>query len=223
MFSTSVLNGVMPPSKQTNVTSELSFSTMLRNALGESAWSTLDSAIQHRFVASQSSTETLEYRGTVNWVYCSPAGALIARLLRRAAILPGRCGRDAAFEFCITRNEDKIVKQRVYNWPSGEQFTFRSIFGSDPRLHEEFSGGIGMYLQLFATQAALLFRDRGYFLRVGSVRIPLPRCLSVGTFELLHRNIDAQRFQVIIRVAHPLLGTLFYQRGEFYRCIGSGE
>lgn len=223
MLSTSVLNGVMPPSKETDTTSEPSFGTMLRNALGDSRWSTLSPAIQRRFAPSQSPAEMLRYRGTVHWVYCSPIGALIARLLRRAAILPGLCGRNATFEFRIARDGDKIVKQRVYNWTNGEQFVFRSIFNSDPRLHEEFRGGIGMYLQLFATHAALLFRDRGYFLRVGSIRIPLPRWLSVGSFELLHTNIDSQRFQVIIRVAHPLLGTLFYQRGEFSRCIGAGE
>ena len=192
-----------------------SFGAMLRGALGESLWSTLDPAIQRRFAPSPSAGKMQRYAGVIHWVYCSPIGALIARLLRPAAVLPDRCGRNVAFEFRIESEGGKITKQRVYRWVNGEPFVFRSVFGHAPRLNEEFRGGLGMYLELVATKNALLFRDKGYFLRLGSVRIPLPRWLSVGTFELLHRSIDEQRFQVLIRITHPLFGTLFYQRGEF--------
>ena len=41
------------------------------------------------------------------------------------------------------------------------------------------------------------------------------RWLSVGRFTLRHRNIDAERFMVSIRLQHPLLGRLFYQCGTF--------
>ena len=84
-----------------------------------------------------------------------------------------------------------------------------------PFLHEEFTGGIGVHLTLAEKLSALLFHNRRYFLRLLRWRLPLPQWLAVGRFELLHRNIDRRYFQIIIRVAHPLFGTLLYQRGEF--------
>jgi len=192
-----------------------SFGTLLRAALGDAAWVRLAPAIRQRFAAYISADQALRFRGCMHWVYCSPLGSLIMRLLARYSILPVQCARDVAFEFQIGMQQEAIVKQRRYHFGPDNQFVFRSVFSDLPRLHEEFTGGIGMYLDLLETQGGLLFRDRGYFWRVLGWRLPLPRWLCVGRFELLHRNLDAQRYQIIIRVAHPLLGTLFYQRGIF--------
>jgi hypothetical protein len=192
-----------------------SFAGILQRNLGDFAWSKLHPAIRLRFAPHLAETRALRFVGVMHWVYCSPMGSLIARLLMRFSILPGRCRQHKAFDFVIELNNGVILKQRRYRLDQGAAFTFRSLFREYPRLHEEFGGGIGMYLQLAEEQGALLFRDRGYFLRLGTWRLPLPRWLMVGSFELLHRNIDERRFQVIIRVAHPLFGTLFYQRGEF--------
>jgi hypothetical protein len=194
-----------------------SFASVLRNQLGEQAWSELAPDIQARFAMYISAEQRLLFVGKMQWVYCSPIGALLMRLLRRFSILPSICARDCDFEFDIGMHAGDIVKQRRYALAAGQQFSFRSHFSDLPRLHEEFAGGIGMYLELAVTRGALLFRDRGYFWRFRHWRLRLPRWLSVGRFELLHRNIDSRRYQIIIRVAHPLLGTLFYQRGEFCR------
>jgi hypothetical protein len=151
----------------------------------------------------------------MHWVYCSPVGYVIAKIIKRLSILPDICARDAAFTFTIGMKNNVICKQRTYDLGNSERFIFTSRFSNEPRLHEEFGGGIGMYLGLYVKRKALLFRDQGYFLRLKKWRLHLPRWLTVGHFDLLHRNIDDQRFQIIIRVVHPLLGTLFYQRGEF--------
>jgi hypothetical protein len=195
----------------------LSFATALRQAMGEQAWSALDPHIGARFSPTTGPKHRLRFVGDMNWVYCSPLGSLLARLLRRAALLPERCARKTPFEFRIGERQGEFIKERDYHLSPHRVFRFRSVFRAAPRLHEEFRGGLGMYLQLREKRGALLFRDRGYFLRVGSWRIPLPRWLTMGRFELLHRSLDAERFQVLLRVAHPLFGTLFYQRGEFRR------
>lgn len=205
------------PSARTG-TRPICFAALLRSDLGEDAWSRLVPAIRRRFVAHTDRHRPLIYRGHMQWVYCSPAGALIGRLLRRFAILPDRCARDAAFEFIIAQRHGELAKQRRYAMGEQRPFLFNSRFRGHPELHEEFSGGIRMRLGLQESNGALLFHDRGYAVRIGTRQLRLPRWLSVGRFELLHRNIDASRFQVIIRVAHPLLGTLFYQRGEFRQC-----
>jgi len=192
-----------------------SFIDIIRQDLGEKQWKEFDRSIITRFTRSFRKN-CLRYHGVVDWVYCSPIGALIAKVLKPFSLLPDRCTRNSKFEFVIQENEGTIYKQRRYFMDEDAPFTFTSVFGNKPRVHEEFSQGLGMYLKLSVKRGDLLFRDAGYFFRVGNWRIPIPRWLSVGSFELLHSNIDERRFQVIIRIAHPLFGTLFYQRGDFY-------
>ncbi len=191
------------------------FGHMLRAALGEPAWSQLAPAITRRFVAGTKDKPSLRFIGTMQWVYCSPMGALIAKLIRRFSILPDICARHSDFSFDIHLGERGLSKERNYYLADDRRFRFVSRFADTPRLHEEFSGGIGMYLRLKETGGALLFCDEGYFLRIFMWRIPLPAWMTVGRFELLHSNRDERRFQIIIRVVHPIFGLLFYQRGEF--------
>ena len=181
------------------------------------AWSELESAIAARFTTTVSDNHPLQFSGKMHWVYCSPIGALIAKIIKRFSILPDTCTRDANFTFDISMQNCEILKRRGYKLGANKSFMFASTFNDQPRLHEEFGGGIGMYLRLAVKRGALMFRDQGYFLRIKHWRLPIPGWLTVGKFDLLHRNIDHQRFQIIIRVAHPLFGTLFYQRGEFIK------
>jgi len=202
---------------QTHKAGMNSFGRMLRTALGEQSWSRLEPAIAVRFTTYENHDQSIRFTGTMHWVYCSPLGAIIANVIKRFSILPNICARNAAFFFNINMFDGVIMKQRGYRLGNNRHFTFTSRFGDQPCLHEEFKGGLGMYLRLAVKRGSLLFRDHGYYLRIMRWRIPLPRWLSVGEFELLHRNIDDRRFQIIIRVSHPLFGTLFYQRGEFER------
>lgn len=190
-----------------------SFAAVLHRNMGEAAWTRLHRHIRERFAAH--SGAILRFRGVMERVHCSPAGALIARVLRAVHVLPATHGADVPFDFSIAPVPGGFSKLRHYHFAGAEVFAFGSVFNDVPALHEEFPGGLGMYLELKEEDGALIFRDKGYFLRCGRWRLPLPRLLSVGAFELLHRNIDRERFQVLIRIHHPLLGTLFYQRGEF--------
>jgi hypothetical protein len=191
------------------------FAVLLQRQMSATDWAQLQPSIRARFATTQAHPVLAHFEGTMQWVYCSPLGTLIAKLLSRWPMLPASCGQNIAFDFSIFKKANQFIKRRRYRLDKG-CFSFVSTVDEQPCLHEEFAGGLGMYLQLSAEQGALLFRDKGYFLRLGAWRIPLPRCLSVGAFELLHRTIDEDRFQVIIRVTHPLFGTLFYQRGEFH-------
>jgi hypothetical protein len=200
---------------QVKHTHENSFVDIIRQDLGEKQWQQLDSNIIRRFTCLFRQ-KTLRYIGIVDWVYCSPIGKILAKLLSRISLLPDKCSRKSLFDFIIQQQNGRIHKQRRYFIDQATPFVFESIFSNEPGVHEEFSGGLGMYLKLIVKRGNLLFRDQGYFLRIRNWRIPVPGWLSVGRFELLHRNIDDRHFQVIIRIAHPLLGTLFYQRGEFF-------
>ena len=195
----------------------VSFAVLLRQVMGEQAWSELESGIHRRFATYVGEGHSLVFKGRMQWVYCSPLGYIISKVIKRFAILPDACVRDSEFTFDIGMRNGEILKQRTYEMRASQSFRFSSLFSTEPRLHEEFNGGIGMYLGLLVKRGSLLFRDEGYFFRIGQRRLRLPRWLTVGHFDLLHRNLDEQRFQIIIRVVHPLFGTLFYQRGEFFK------
>lgn len=192
-----------------------SFIDIIRRDLGNKQWQQLDKRIIRRFTHSSGSSR-LRYLGVVDWIYCSPIGYLFGKLLRPFSLLPDRCARNSQFEFLISEKNSVIHKQRKYLLDDKTPFTFRSLFTDHPGVLEEFGGRLGMNLKLVVKRGALLFRDKNYFCAVAKWRLPMPRWLTVGRFELLHRSIDERRFQVIIRIAHPLFGTLFYQRGEFF-------
>lgn len=150
----------------------------------------------------------------------SAIGMLLARALRFARVLPHQRARDVAFFFRVAplaerRGWDKC---RLYRF-ADEDFEFRSemTLDDDGVLRERFAGGLGMNLALAATDDALLFLDRGYFLHWRRWRIDLPAWLGPGRFHLIHRNLDSDRFEVVIDIRHPWLGHLFHQRGEFWR------
>lgn len=193
-----------------------SFIAQIEQALGEKQWQELNPDIKNRFT-NRSSSRSLRYIGVVKRVYCSITGKLIARLLKPLELLPDRCARDVAFDFLIQRNKNGLLKQRRYYLEDTVPFTFRSVFSSQPIIHEEFKAGLGMKLKLSVKNGNLIFRDDDYFWRFKNWRIPIPAWLSIGRFELVHRNIDRERFAVSIRIAHPLLGVLFYQHGEFQK------
>lgn len=191
------------------------FGKLLRQALGEAQWLNLDASIATRFGPPAAGARNLRFTGTVHWAYCSLLGAVLGHAIRGLAVLPCQVRRNADFLFLIEHTPQGIVKERTYYWNDGARFVFKSRFDDVPSLHEEFRAGFGMYLKLSTEQGALLFSDDGFFLRFGDIRLRLPRRLFAARFALLHRSIDSRRFQVLIRVSHPILGTLFYQRGEF--------
>ncbi|MBL1432175.1 MAG: DUF4166 domain-containing protein [Gammaproteobacteria bacterium] len=191
------------------------FVDVLRRHLSEEDWQLLDESIKKRFSNTNRGNQSLHFSGYMQWVYCSLYGKLIATLLGKASILPSQCDRDSLFSFTINMKNKHIRKRREYQLTDSPPFIFESDFSEQPQLHEEFDAGLGMNLHLKVTKATLWFVDAGYFLRKHRWRLRLPRWLIVGRFELMHRNLTANKFQIIIRVAHPLFGTLFYQRGEF--------
>ncbi len=193
-----------------------SFADLLSAALGKDA-SRLHPDIRARFAASGASRRS-SFSGRMQQVDRSILGWCVALLLRPLRVLPSCRAYAVPFEFHLepALGGGGWVKRRVYAFGDGP-FEFSSIMklDDDGRLVEQFPLGFGMRVLLEATDNALWFRDDGYFVRWGSFRLDFPRWLGVGRFELVHRNIDSERFDVEIRIRHFLFGPLFYQSGRF--------
>lgn len=207
--STAPMPGAIFPSTLTLENPAPMFSQVLAQSLALHGGG-LDPRIARRFGKAK-----LRFAGTMSQVYCSLIGALFATLLRPLHLLPARCASDVHFVFRIESTGAGFTKERRYRFADGSEFVFRSLFVATPQPQEEFPLGCAMVLRL-ETQAdgALLFASDGYRIQFAGWSVRLPVWL-VARFELLHQSIDEDRFQVLLRVSHALLGTLFYQRGEF--------
>ncbi len=72
-----------------------------------------------------------------------------------------------------------------------------------------------MSLTLSATDTALTFTSRHYFLAIGDRRFHVPRWLSPGRMTLAHTEIDPTHFAFTLDLHHPWLGSLIHQRVVF--------
>ncbi len=196
------------------------FADLLCAALGKEA-SRLHPDIRARFSASGAGRRS-SFSGRMQQVDRSVFGWCVALLLRPLRVLPSCRAYAVPFEFHLEPSPvpGGWVKRRMYGFRDGS-FEFSSVMklDDDGRLVEQFPLGFGMRVLLEATGDALWFRDDGYFFRWSGFRLDFPRWLGVGRFELVHRNIDSERFDVEIRIRHFLFGPLFYQSGRF----GSGS
>lgn len=192
---------------------------MLRVALGR-RWDALHPHIRARFAVGEGETRA-EYTGSMRRVECSRLGRLMARLIRYARILPHRNARDVPFRFEVKPLAQRLgwLKLREYRFDD-ELFSFQSCMTLDEDtgdLLERFGGGLGMRVRLEVVANRLIFVDNGYFLHFGRWRLPLPRRFGPGRFLLVHRDLDADHFDVTIDVVHPWFGVLFHQEGQFVR------
>jgi hypothetical protein len=191
---------------------------LLRASLG-SRWEHLHPDIRARFTMASGETRQT-FTGTMNEINRSAIGWLIARLIAFMHVLPAVQARDVPFEFNLSPAQNTgWIKERLYHFDDG-RFEFRSVMSltHNGELIEQFPYCLGMKIQLAAEGNAgekLYFRDDGYFLRLGKLRLPIPRWLGVGRFTLLHQNIDRDNFTVAISIDHPLFGQLFHQHGVF--------
>lgn len=189
------------------------FAALLRTALGKQ-WQHLHPDIRARFTPAPGATRQC-FTGGMNTIERSFIGWLIARLIAFARVLPSVRARDVPFEFNLAPAPAGAstpaagwFKERLYHFREG-RFEFRSIMSiaRNGELIEQFPYGLGMKIKPGVEGDdgdKLYFRDDGYFLRLGALRVPIARWLGVGRFTLMHQNID-----------HPLFGRLFYQAGRF--------
>lgn len=178
-------------------------------------FASLHPEIQARF-AHTAREEPLRFVGVMSAVRLRPLGWLLAQLTRRSGLIPTRTGRQVPFEFNVRPLGLSWLKHRCYHFDQGP-FHFSSVMTLDGqgRFVERFVGGLGMYLRLVAKDQNLVFQDDGYFLHWRRWTLPLPGFLHPGRFHLVHENLNAAEFRVLLSLRHAWFGTLIEQSGTF--------
>ena len=191
-----------------------------RALVGHAAWARLPAAVRARFGRRLAPGATITYVGTVDACRASLAGRCLAQILRLVGG-PLPVSTDVGVAASVAVTEDEAAGGQFWTRMYGRRRGFPTIVHSSKRFAgptglEEYVGcGIGVALTVSADARALHFDADHYFLRAGRVRVRLPRWLSPGALRVSHVDVDGERFEFALRLAHPLLGTLIEQRATF--------
>lgn len=191
-----------------------------RTLLGETAWAELPEAVQRRFSKRLGAGEVVVYRGEVLETELSRLGRLLSFLTRPiGAPLPLTDG--ATGPALVLVSEDAglggqcwlRIYTRTGKFPQSIHSAKR--FRGPTGLEEYVGCGIGMALRVSVEAGALVFRSAGYFLALGSRRLPLPAFMCPGQMRIEHRDLGNGSFAFTLDVTHRLAGRLVYQLAHF--------
>lgn len=184
--------------------------------VGAEGWSRLPAAVQRRFAAAHADTV---YHGTLD-LHCSSLGRCFVAL---GALLGGpltdlRAGGVPAEVRVYGNGRGGVVWERRLQAGSRAGLCIvRSTkeLGPHNRLVERTDSGLGMDLDVFEDERALVFRSRRYFFALGGLRVPVPAWLAPGTCRVEHRDLGTGNFRFTLSMVHPWWGRTFHQTGVF--------
>jgi hypothetical protein len=192
-----------------------------RALLDPADWAALPAPVRRRFSIKLEHAQTLVYVGEVAETRMSFAGRCFGWLGRLiGAPLPLEPGGRTAAAVMIT--EDETVGGQLWTRIYARPGQFAQVIHSAKRftgstgLEECVSAGVGMRLTLHVEHRALVFRSAGYFLALGSRRLPLPALLMPGHMEIVHREERGGHFSFTLTVTHPWFGAMIRQVAFFH-------
>ena len=191
-----------------------------RNLLSKEAWAALPPATRRRFSKRVAGGHSAVYAGAVLETRWNNAGFVLVQLARLFGA-PFPTSRDTGLPAVVTVTEDRAsggqVWTRLYARRSGFPQVIQSAkrFDGPTGLEEYVGHGVGMSLKVSAEDRALKFRSTRYFLRLGGLKLTLPRWLSPGALTVTHTEETADQFVFTLEVEHPWFGMLLLQRVRF--------
>jgi hypothetical protein len=191
-----------------------------RALAGEEAWNRLPGAVRARFERHIGPGATIVYAGEIVECRMSRCGRLLCQLVRLiGAPLP--LSRDVFVPAAVSVTEDRTSGGQLWARVYGRRRGFPQVIHSSKRFAgrtglEEYIGcGVGIALRLEVEGEALHFLSDHYFLKLGRLRLRLPRWLSPGRMRVSHVDCGHGSFAFVLSLVHPLLGELVRQTAMF--------
>jgi hypothetical protein len=192
-----------------------------RNLVGARAWAHLPAAIRKRFGKRLSKGQSVAYQGVVTAMQMNAAGWMLAQAARVIGA-PFPFDRSSWHQpAVVVVTEDSVSDGQFWVRQYGRAQGFPQVVHSSKRFAgvtglEEYIGyGVGMALQVEATEEALLFKSDHFFLQIAGRRIRLPRVLSPGNVVVGHHDLGDGCFRFSLAVTHPLFGNMLRQDAVF--------
>lgn len=189
--------------------------------LGAEGWARLPAAVRARFSKRYAPGRSVSYAGVIGECRMSRAGWALAHLCRLiGAPLPLDRGGGLAAVVTVTEHSDSHgqVWTRVYARRHGFPQVIHSakMFAGPTGLEEYLGLGIGVALTVSAEPDRIVFHSDHYFVRLIGRRLRLPRWLTPGALRIDHIDHGNGAFAFVLDLAHPVLGELIHQHGEFH-------
>jgi hypothetical protein len=179
--------------------------------LGPAAWDRLPAAVKHRFAAGHADAT---YRGRMD-MRCSRLGHMLAVLLKPLqSPLAAANAIGVPTTVRVRAVGGGVVWERQFDGGVGRVCSTKEL-APEGGLQERTRSGLGMALDVFEHDGALVFQSRRYFLSVGGLRIAVPRLFSPGTCRVEHRDLGGGLFRFTLSMTHPIWGETFHQTGVF--------
>ena len=191
-----------------------------RKLVSREQWEALPPAVRKRFSKKIEAGATAIYRGRVTHFRMSRVGKVLAHALRlMGAPLPLFDHVDVPTVVTVTEDVETggQIWTRAYANRSGFPQVIHSAkrFSGPTGLEEHVGCGVSMLLEVKAEPKGLIFQSAAYQVKLGSLRIPLPRFLSPGRVTVTHMETEVGRFQFEMTLSHPLFGELIHQSAEY--------
>lgn len=189
--------------------------------LGAQGWAALPRAVRARFAKRYAPGTSVSYAGMIADCRMSAAGWCLAQLARLVgAPLPLDRGGGLAAVVTVTEHGPSggQVWTRVYARRGGFPQVIHSakMFTGPTGLEEYLGLGFGLALTVRAEPDRIVFLSDHYFLRLGQLRLRLPRWLAPGQLRIDHIDHGHGAFAFVLDLQHPWLGELIHQHGEFH-------
>lgn len=199
-----------------------------RALLGSAAWSRLPATVRARFSKRLQPGLAVTYAGRIVHSRRTRLGGLVAALARLiGAPLP--LHDDVGVPAVVTVTEDAATGGQFWTRLYGRACGFPQVIHSSKRfagptgLEEYLGAGFGIALTVSSDEQALHFHSDHYFLRLGRLRLRLPRWLSPGALTISHVDFGADWFAFVLVLEHPLVGEILSQTGLFRERPNSDE
>jgi hypothetical protein len=191
-----------------------------RALVGECGWAALPETTRRRFGKRIGDCRAAVYAGEIVECRMNLAGRLLAQLCRLfGGPLP--LTRDADQPTLVSVTEDATGGGQFWTRIYGRRRGFPQVihsskcFAGPTGLEEHIGRGIGIALRAKVADGALHFFSDHYFLRLGRLRLRLPRWLAPGRMRVSHIDCGHGSFAFVLSLVHPWLGELVRQTAMF--------
>jgi hypothetical protein len=191
-----------------------------RALVGETGWAALPETTRRRFGKRIADCRSAVYAGEVVECRTNLAGRLVAQLCRLIGG-PLPLTRDIEQPALVSVTEDHAGDGQHWTRIYGRRRGFSQVIHSSKRFTgptglEEYVGrGVGIALRVEVADSGLHFLSDHYFLKLGRLRLRLPRWLAPGRMRVSHIDCRHGLFAFVLLLEHPLFGELIRQTAMF--------
>ena len=189
--------------------------SIMQNALGDQ-WDDLPPALKNHYGSNEQGENYAEGVLDVEYPWFMQFPYTVMRLI---GALVNRRGKGVKTTVSKTMKGDKQYWHRVITYPDGKSIVFDSVFVADSGGFIEYINDyLGLKMHAFVVDNKLRYESRGYVLKLGKIKIPIPEWLALGHASIIeseYRRGDEHTFVMDFRIKHFLLGEVFCYKGRF--------